>query len=123
MLSDPKERRAYDRGLKAQRLLYGGILGNGANGNGGGDKKFKTGVDVVDLDDLEYDEAEGIWYRGCRCGDERGFEVREHDLEEGGGEGEVVVGCRGCSLWLRLLFGVVEGDDADGLHEEDHAGT
>lgn len=116
-LSDSKQRGEYDKELRAQRLLNGN-----ANENGW-DRKFKTGVEVVDLDDLEYDEVQGVWYRGCRCGDERGFEVREEDLEEGQADGEVIVGCRGCSLWLRVLFGVVEDEitgevrqDADGLN-------
>jgi diphthamide biosynthesis protein 4 len=128
VLSNPKERREYDKELKAQRLLHGGITGNGG---GDEDKKFKTGVELVDLDDLDYDEAECLWYRGCRCGDERGFLVREEDLEDAGDEGEVVVGCRGCSLWLRVLFGVVEDEDdgvgiqdAEGLNGKvGHAGT
>jgi diphthamide biosynthesis protein 4 len=53
------------------------------------------------------------------------LEVREEDLEDAGEEGEVVVGCRGCSLWLRVLFGVVEEEDgvgiqhAQGLNEKD----
>lgn len=126
-LSDARGRREYDKELKAQSLLNGTTNGNG----GVGDKMFKTGVEVVDLDDLEYDEAQRIWYRGCRCGDERGFEVREEDLEEAGDEGEVVVGCRGCSLWLKVQFGVVEdeGDlgriqDSDGLDGKGgHEGT
>lgn len=74
---------------------------------------FRTGIETVDLDDLEVDEAQGIWYRSCRCGDERGFLIKEADLEEAAEDGEVSVGCRGCSLWLKVLFGVVE-DDAEG---------
>jgi len=103
-LSNLKKRGEYDKELKAQRLLNGN-----ANGNTW-EKKFKTGVEIVDLDDLEYDDAQAVWYRGCRCGDERGFEIREEDLEDGQADGEVVVGCRGCSLWLRVLFGVVEDE-------------
>jgi diphthamide biosynthesis protein 4 len=116
-LSDSKKRGEYDKELKAQKTLGGNTNGNGW------ETKFKTGVDVVDLENLEYDDAQGVWYRGCRCGDERGFEIREEDLEEGQADGEVVVGCKGCSLWLRVLFGVVEDEitgegmrDADGLN-------
>jgi len=71
-------------------------------------QSFQTGIEIVDLDDLHLDEEKGIWYRGCRCGDDRGFLIREEDLEEAADEGEVSVGCRGCSLWLKVLFGVVE---------------
>jgi hypothetical protein len=50
------------------------------------------------------------WYRGCRCGDERGFMVTEMDLEKEAEHGEVVIGCRGCSLWMKILFAMEEGD-------------
>lgn len=106
VLGDKKAKAEYDKGLKLQKR-------DGGVGEGEG---FRTGVEVVDLDDLEmddedgYENGKGMWYRGCRCGEERGFEVREEDLEEAAGEGsgEVSVGCKGCSLWLRVLFGVVE---------------
>ena len=113
-LSDSRARREYDQELKAHQTLNGNTNGNSW------EKKFKTGVEVRDLEDLEYDESQAVWYRGCRCGDERGFEVREEDLEERQADGELVVGCTGCSLWLRVLFGVMEDDgeelqNADGL--------
>jgi diphthamide biosynthesis protein 4 len=76
------------------------------------DKIFHTGLETVDLDDLDFveesdssKEAE-TWTRGCRCGDDGGFVVTEKELEANAEEGEVIVGCRGCSLWLRVLFGV-----------------
>lgn len=102
--------------LKAKAEYDTSILRNAASGKAK-EEEFRTGVEVVDLDDLVFVadntaegdvDGEGIWYRSCRCGDERGFEVREEDLEEAVGEGEVSVGCKGCSLWLRVLFGVLE---------------
>lgn len=82
----------------------------------------KTGLETVDLDDLDYDES-GEWFRACRCGNARGFRVGEEDLDEAlgeappgsgsGGMGEVVVGCVDCSLWLRVLFAVAEGQEGD----------
>jgi diphthamide biosynthesis protein 4 len=71
----------------------------------------------VDLDDLVYDEAEVTWHRSCRCGDDRGFLIRETDLEEASDIGELHVGCKGCSLWLRVLFGVVEEDAMEHISE------
>ena len=63
------------------------------------------GLETVDLDDLDYDEeGGGAWYRGCRCGSVRGFRVTEEDLEKEVENGDVVVGCVGCSLWLRVTF-------------------
>jgi DnaJ-class molecular chaperone len=108
-LCDTRKRREYDRELKARNSRSGNENGNGWNE----ERKFKAGVEAVDLDDLEHDESQGIWYRGCRCGDESGYEVRESDLEAGEGDAEVLVGCRGCSLWLRVLFAVVQ--DGEGV--------
>lgn len=51
------------------------------------------------------------WTRAChRCGADPGFSIEEEALEaaEERGEGEVLVGCGGCSLWVRVEFGVVE---------------
>lgn len=94
-LSSPALRQAYDAELRASATT----AENDA---------FRTGVENVDLDDLGYDEGEGTWYRGCRCGNERGFSFGEGDLEGAEKEGEVVVGCCDCSLWLRVHFAVVE---------------
>lgn len=108
-LSDPKLRAQYDKQLSLQNRSINGV----------GQKEgevFRTGVEVVDLDDLNVEEEDGIWYRSCRCGDTRGFLIREHDLEEAAEDGEISVGCKGCSLWLKVLFGVMEDlPDTKGL--------
>ena len=99
VLSDARQRASYDAALRMRRrLLHGGGEDVGGVGNDG-EREFRTGVEVVDLDDLERDEEAGVWYRACRCGEERGFLVCEPDLEEVESVGgcEVVVGCRGCS--------------------------
>lgn len=113
-LSNPKSQAKYDADLKLQR----------ATANGGQAKQiFHTGIETVDLDDLEIDEAQSIWFRSCRCGDDRGFLIKETDLDEAASEGEISVGCRGCSLWLKVLFGVIVDDTsgygmADGFSVE-----
>ncbi|KAJ5095939.1 hypothetical protein NUU61_005295 [Penicillium alfredii] len=110
-LSDPLLRAEYDRSLRLDRS-------KAAEREKAGDV-FHTGLEIVDLEDLACDEDGGAgdehggacWYRGCRCGDERGFLVTEGDLEREAEHGEIVIGCRGCSLWLKILFAVdVEGD-------------
>lgn len=109
VLSDLKRRKEYEVNLKlgGKEVRWPCKLENRGEGDG------KIGVEVIDLDDLTAEERNGgetFWYKGCRCGDEKGFMVEEEDLEsatEVGGR-EVMVGCRGCSLWLRVLFGVVE---------------
>jgi curved DNA-binding protein CbpA len=100
VLSSPKSRADYDRELTLQTRSQSKDESD----------IFRTGVEVVDLDDLDYDETEGSWYRSCRCGDNRGFLFKEDSLEDAADDGELNVGCRGCSLWLRVLFGVLDGE-------------
>ncbi|KAJ5090854.1 DnaJ-domain-containing protein [Penicillium argentinense] len=100
-LSDPTLRAEYDRVLRLDRVKV-------AEREKTGDV-FHTGLEIVDLEDLGCDESGGegaVWYRGCRCGDDRGFLVSEDELEKEAEHGEIVVGCRGCSLWLKVLFAV-----------------
>jgi diphthamide biosynthesis protein 4 len=63
----------------------------------------------VDLDDMAYveqgdgsDEESGLSYfeLACRCGDS--FRVTENELDAG----VDVIGCRACSLHVRVLFSV-----------------
>jgi len=56
-------------------------------------------------------EGQTTWTRGCRCGADRGFSILEEELEdaEERGEKEVLVGCVGCSLWVRVGFEVEVG--------------
>ena len=66
-------------------------------------------TETIDLDDLIYDDKQELWYKGCRCGQERGFAVTESQLENGAGDGEALVECAGCSLWIRILFAIDDG--------------
>ncbi|PYH40496.1 diphthamide biosynthesis protein 4 [Aspergillus saccharolyticus JOP 1030-1] len=111
VLSDPSLRAEYDRTLRLDRARAAGL--EKARGNG---VLFHTGLEVVDLEDLsceEGEDGEDFWYRGCRCGDERGFLLTERDLEKEAENGEIVVGCRGCSLWMKVLFAVEDDHDAE----------
>jgi curved DNA-binding protein CbpA len=103
-LSNSNSRAAYNKELRLQGQSKD-------NGNVKSQQKFHTGVENIDLDDLEVDEDQGIWYRSCRCGDDHGFLIAQLDLEEAAEDGELDVGCRGCSLWLKVLFGVIEDED------------
>ncbi|KAJ5145244.1 DnaJ-domain-containing protein [Penicillium atrosanguineum] len=98
-LSDPGLRAEYDRTLRLDRAKAAEREKTDV---------FHTGLEVVDLEDLECDESgeELCWFRGCRCGDDRGFLVTEDELEREVEHGEIIVGCRGCSLWLKVLFAV-----------------
>jgi len=105
-LSCPTLRKEYD----SQLLTAVQPCADGKNAP----PSHHPGFETVDLDDMAYTDATGEWYRGCRCGSERGYVVSEGDLEEAvgngerKGEGEVVVGCAGCSLWVRVTFAVAE---------------
>lgn len=76
-----------------------------------------TGMEIVDLEDLDFEggglenekdaSATGnIWKRACRCGSIPAFVVTEAELEKSADEGELVTGCKGCSLWLKVMFTV-----------------
>jgi diphthamide biosynthesis protein 4 len=108
-LSERKSRAEYDKGLKEKAAQY--------EREPKGREVFRTGIETVDLDDLDTDEVQGIWYRSCRCGDERGFLIRESDLEETAEDGEISVGCRGCSLWLKVLFGAMEEEAPEEIND------
>ena len=104
-LSDPVLRKDYDKTLREIRTEEKKTVA------------FHTGLEAVDLEDFECEERDtgsggDVWFRSCRCGEERGFVIWEEDLENEIETGEVVVGCRGCSLWVKVLFAAC--DDAVG---------
>jgi diphthamide biosynthesis protein 4 len=116
ILSSPSLKAEYDSHLQQNSRSYNNKPNNN-NANSDfededeeSDIMFRTGLETVDLDDLEFVEDskadEETWTRSCRCGDDGGFVVSEKELEANAEDGEVIVGCRGCSLWLRVLFGV-----------------
>lgn len=104
VLSSPVQRAQYDNELRLKRL------------EGGGQhtfRGFQTGIENVDLDDLDFDDNEGKWYRSCRCGNERGYSFQEDDLIEIQDDGVLLVGCHDCSLWLKVHFAVAEDYESD----------
>jgi diphthamide biosynthesis protein 4 len=127
VLSVPQARAEYDSWLALNPAVLRGAAGVGGGAAGGGGKaadEFVLGLEVLDLSDFveeeeaeeegegkEGGEGEMLWTRACRCGDERGFRIRESELVEAEerGDKEVLVGCSGCSLWVRVAFEVDEG--------------
>lgn len=99
VLSSPQKRQEYDAGLRMARI---------AGSADDEDAKFQTGIENVDLDDLDFDEAAERWYRSCRCGNDRGYSFEEVDLVEASDDGVLMVGCQDCSLWLKVYFAVME---------------
>jgi len=104
VLGDITTRTSYDQSLLISARKISKLDVDGA-----------SVCEVVDLDELTYDDHEHVWYRGCRCGQEKGFKVTEEELQNATDEGErgVVTGCGGCSLWIRVLFGVVDQGGAE----------
>lgn len=72
-------------------------------------------LQAVDLDDFNYDEVRERWTRACRCGAREGFVITEDDLAAG----DDVVGCCGCSLWVKVGYEVVyeDNEETDGKRE------
>jgi curved DNA-binding protein CbpA len=105
VLSNVATRSEYDRELLLLRRRHHTTT----EGDEERTDPFRTGEEAVDLDDLKFDEK-GFWYRACRCGEEVSYVVTEEMLEDETKKGgkEIVVGCAGCSLWIRVGFGVEE---------------
>lgn len=98
-LIDPVARSEYDRLLALKPSTPAAFTIS---------QTLHPGLETVDLDDLSSDDQQGFWYRSCRCGKERGYAVSEEELESSIECGEVLTGCQGCSLWLRVIFAVAE---------------
>jgi diphthamide biosynthesis protein 4 len=116
ILSSPSLKAEYDSHLQQSSRSHNNKPNNNNTNPDSEDEDeesdiiFRTGLETVDLDDLDFVEDskadQETWTRSCRCGDDGGFVVTEKELEANAEDGEVIVGCRGCSLWLRVLFGV-----------------
>lgn len=102
VLADPSSRAKYHQ-LLFRRSREGFGLAKSADG---------LAVETVDLDDLECIETAsgGRWKRSCRCGSMYQFDERQ--LEAVARDGEIVVACPGCSLFIRVTFDAVEENAA-----------
>jgi diphthamide biosynthesis protein 4 len=93
ILSDPTSRSDYDRRYRVQNHTpIPGIV------------KAHPGLETIDLDDMDYDDNGALWFRKCRCGNDRAYRITEEQLEKEAEHGEIITGCGGCSLWLKVLF-------------------
>ncbi|KAI9845476.1 MAG: Diphthamide biosynthesis protein 4 [Sclerophora amabilis] len=115
VLSSPTARAQYDNGMFFSRLrlrpLTNSNLPRGGDGRKADVQPFRSGLETVDLDDLDFDEQHRSWHRPCRCGDVRGFTITETELEEEAEWGVIITGCRGCSLWLEVMFEMVDDEE------------
>ncbi|EPS43075.1 hypothetical protein H072_2950 [Dactylellina haptotyla CBS 200.50] len=122
-LSSPSTRKEYDTSLRL--LLSQGTSPLQKDG-------YKTGLDIVDLDDMVYRDpivgdstpggSGGRFTRSCRCGADEGYVLTEQDMDEIEQELErqqntdgkqqqqqqqstarsMIIGCLGCSLWVQV---------------------
>lgn len=141
VLSDTRQRREYVRSMQTESrssTTSGNGVSSSShhkqdytykqtfnyNGSGSGSQQQKpaqqqqarphssSGVETVDLDDVRWDGKRQVYHQACgRCGTDRGYCFRELDLDEVGEDGELMVQCTGCSLWLRVLFDEEEEEE------------
>ncbi|KXJ95746.1 hypothetical protein Micbo1qcDRAFT_192677 [Microdochium bolleyi] len=116
-LSDTKKRAEYNRSLastssssssgsRQQQFTHTATFS--------ATQSFQTGLEIVDLDDVDFDERKGLYFRACRCGNPRGYRFKESNLEENEDEGVLMVECLDCSLWLKVLFTAAVDDNNGG---------
>ncbi|KAI1189060.1 hypothetical protein F5B17DRAFT_228276 [Nemania serpens] len=118
VLSDARQRREYDRQLllttSSSTLFTSSSFPSSSSSPPTAQQRhsvstrFHTGVETVDLDDLGFDERTGVYFGSCRCGNERGFQFTEEQLEEYEDDLVLMVQCLDCSLWMRVLFDAAE---------------
>jgi len=80
--------------------------------------RLDDGIEVLDLSDLKYVADMSSYRHDCRCGDENGYIVSEDELDAAGNltgevagtDIEIVVGCSGCSLQVKVVFRVSDSD-------------
>jgi hypothetical protein len=104
---------------------YKFLLQQFEKGVDGGGHEISCVVEDVDLDSFTENEDEGTWSLKCRCGglykvSLRVLEEAARTTEEGSddGEGELVIGCGGCSCFVKVTFGVID-DENDGNDQGD----
>ena len=118
VLSDASQRREYDRQLLLTSTSSSHSFSVSTEQKHSVSTRFHTGVETVDLDDLGFDEKTGVYFGSCRCGNERGFQFTEAQLEEYEEDLVLMVQCLDCSLWMRVLFDAVDAEEGE---EEENA--
>ncbi|KAI0184592.1 hypothetical protein EV127DRAFT_464324 [Xylaria flabelliformis] len=118
VLADARQRREYDRQLlllTSSSTTFSTSLSSSSTSEQkhSVSTRFHTGVETVDLDDLGFDERTGVYFGSCRCGNERGFQFTEAQLEEYEDDLVLMVQCLDCSLWMRVLFDAAEESEND----------
>ena len=100
ILSNPELRAQLDKKL---------VTKSSASGPSKDDvEQIAIEAESVDLDDMLYDPDSQTWSCTCRCSIDDAFVVRSKDLEDNEAalneQSELLVACRGCTLWLRICY-------------------
>lgn len=89
-LTDPEQRQTYDHQLlQKQKLRHQ-------------NSSQISALESFDLEELEYDQDTTSWTKACRCGGR--YQVTESQLEQSASQGEVIVNCTSCSLYVLVKF-------------------
>ncbi|RKP39800.1 hypothetical protein BJ085DRAFT_17457 [Dimargaris cristalligena] len=67
--------------------------------------------DEIEIEDLEFDEANKLYHYPCPCGDR--FEITEEELFDG----EDIARCPSCSLIIRVIY------EPEDFQRDDDGGT
>ncbi|KAI0974445.1 hypothetical protein F4678DRAFT_375977 [Xylaria arbuscula] len=119
VLSDARQRREYDRQLlltSHRSSSTSTTFSSASEQKHSVSTRFHTGVETVDLDDLGFDERSGVYHGSCRCGNARGFQFTEAELEEYEEDLVLMVQCLDCSLWMRVLFDAADEEEDNEQH-------
>jgi diphthamide biosynthesis protein 3 len=54
--------------------------------------------DEIEIEDMEFDEENNLYYYPCPCGDR--FEITKEELSDG----EEIARCPSCSLIIRVIY-------------------
>jgi diphthamide biosynthesis protein 4 len=82
-LKNEESRKIYDSSIAEKKYSQFGVF-----------------HESIDIDDLEFDEGENLFFESCRCG---GLfllpidEVNENNMDD------ISVGCSSCSLFIRVI--------------------
>jgi diphthamide biosynthesis protein 4 len=82
VLSDSTQRREYDRHLLLTSHAHSSHAHSHSSYSTTSTKFHTTGIETVDLDDLSFDEKTGIYFGSCRCGNARGYQFTDAELEQ-----------------------------------------
>jgi diphthamide biosynthesis protein 3 len=68
--------------------------------------------ELVDIEDMDFDEATGMFYFECPCGDR--FQLGLDDIEDG----EDIAYCPSCTLKIRVRYNPEDFADSSGDEED-----